>query len=211
MTEATTAITDLVLGGLTLVFAIYLVAMRPVVRARRWWAAALAAAGTAALAGAFYHAFLGQIAPGALATVWKVTLLSICVAAFALVPATAFAFLPAKTTRICLGVAGVVSVGFAVVALTRDDFLIAVLNYGCAIVFVGVVVLSRHRLHPVAAGWILAGLALSVAAAIVQQSGFALHPRFNHNDLYHVIQIVANSTLFEGARRIGDYRDPSAR
>jgi hypothetical protein len=35
----------------------------------------------------------------------------------------------------------------------------------------------------------------------VQMSGFALHRHFNHNDLYHVIQIVALWLLHLGGVR----------
>jgi hypothetical protein len=54
-------------------------------------------------------------------------------------------------------------------------------------------------------GWILAGVAVSVGAALVQASGFALHRHFNHNDLYHVIQIAAMLLLYRGARELRDY------
>jgi hypothetical protein len=53
-------------------------------------------------------------------------------------------------------------------------------------------------------GWILAGVAVSVIAALVQASGLALHRHFNHNDLYHVIQIAAMALLYKGARRLRD-------
>jgi hypothetical protein len=45
---------------------------------------------------------------------------------------------------------------------------------------------------------------LSVGAALVQASGFALYRHFNHNDLYHVIQIAAMVLLYRGARRLTD-------
>ena len=47
----------------------------------------------------------------------------------------------------------------------------------------------------------LAGVAVSVLAALVQASGFALHAHFNHNDLYHVIQIAAMFAFYKGFRR----------
>ena len=45
---------------------------------------------------------------------------------------------------------------------------------------------------------------VSVIAACVQASGFALHRHFNHNDLYHVIQIAAMVLFFIGCRRLRD-------
>jgi hypothetical protein len=43
-----------------------------------------------------------------------------------------------------------------------------------------------------------------VLAAAVQASGFALHRHFNHNDLYHVVQIAAMVLFYTGARRLRD-------
>jgi hypothetical protein len=39
---------------------------------------------------------------------------------------------------------------------------------------------------------------------VVQAAKLAPHPGFNHNDLYHVMQIVAMVLLYRGARRLTD-------
>jgi hypothetical protein len=38
----------------------------------------------------------------------------------------------------------------------------------------------------------------------VQASGVTLHRHFNHNDLFHVIQIGATLVFYRGARRLRD-------
>ena len=48
--------------------------------------------------------------------------------------------------------------------------------------------------------WLLAGLLLSAAGVVIQQSHFAIHPSFNHNDLFHSVQIVALYSFYRGAR-----------
>jgi len=48
--------------------------------------------------------------------------------------------------------------------------------------------------------WMLAAAVVSALAAAVQASGFSLHQHFNHNDLYHVIQIAALWLFYRGAR-----------
>ncbi|MND00634.1 hypothetical protein D3C83_193220 [compost metagenome] len=68
------------------------------------------------------------------------------------------------------------------------------------VAFAAVAALHLWRFNP----WILAGVASSVAAALVQASGFALHEHFNHNDLYHLIQVGAMFALYRGARRLTD-------
>jgi hypothetical protein len=52
--------------------------------------------------------------------------------------------------------------------------------------------------------WMLGGVGVSVLAAGVQASGFALHRHFNHNDLYHVIQIAAMVLFYIGAGWLRD-------
>lgn len=69
---------------------------------------------------------------------------------------------------------------------------------------------ALRRQQRIAARWILAGVSISVLAAVIQQSGYALHPRFNHNDLYHVVQIAANFAFYRGASRVRDAGDPAA-
>ena len=48
--------------------------------------------------------------------------------------------------------------------------------------------------------WHAAGLAVSIAGLIIQQGHFSLHPSFNHNDLFHCVQIVALWCFFRGAK-----------
>jgi uncharacterized protein DUF6962 len=43
---------------------------------------------------------------------------------------------------------------------------------------------------------------VSVIGGAVQASGFDLHPHFNHNDLYHVIQIAAMVLFYRGVTKM---------
>lgn len=46
--------------------------------------------------------------------------------------------------------------------------------------------------------WIRRGLVVSAGGFALQKLGWDIHPHFNHNDLYHVIQIVGFWCLYEG-------------
>jgi hypothetical protein len=48
--------------------------------------------------------------------------------------------------------------------------------------------------------WHAAGLAVSIAGLVIQQGHFSLHPSFNHNDMFHCVQIIALWCFFRGAR-----------
>jgi hypothetical protein len=46
---------------------------------------------------------------------------------------------------------------------------------------------------------VVAGILVSFLAAGIQQAGIAPPPAFNHNDLYHVVQMVGVVLLYRGA------------
>jgi len=48
--------------------------------------------------------------------------------------------------------------------------------------------------------WLSAGLLLSAAGVVIQQSHLAIHPNFNHNDMFHSVQIVALYCFYRGAK-----------
>ena len=59
----------------------------------------------------------------------------------------------------------------------------------------------RHKEMPYVR-WLKRGLTLSVAGFFVQKLGLAPSPYFNHNDVYHLIQIAGFWCLFQGIKRI---------
>ena len=52
--------------------------------------------------------------------------------------------------------------------------------------------------------WLGGGIAVTLLGAFVQQTGFRHHSDFNHNDAYHLIQILALYFFFKGASRLRD-------
>jgi hypothetical protein len=89
----------------------------------------------------------------------------------------------------------------------HPDFRWLIYDYGSAMMGVAVLqgVRLRRGLAP-GATWILAGIAGSFAAALVQRSGLALHAHFNHNDLYHVLQMGPTWLLYRGGREASEAR-----
>jgi hypothetical protein len=47
-------------------------------------------------------------------------------------------------------------------------------------------------------GWLIVGVLVSLVAGVVQAKKLALHRHFNHNDLYHVIQMSALYAFYRG-------------
>ena len=57
--------------------------------------------------------------------------------------------------------------------------------------------------HVLSYSWIVGGILLSFVGAAIQQSGVSLHQHFNHNDLFHVVQMVAFYLLYRGGKALG--------
>jgi hypothetical protein len=166
-----------------------------------WLAATLAAAGVAALAGALAHGFGPELPPYAADALWRATLHAGGLMSFCLIASAAAAALrgPARTA---VYVAALVELAaFTGWVALQPEFRWLVFDYGVAIAAAALLhVLRLRRGDRPGAAWILAGLGVSVAAALVQRSGFALHPHFNHNDLYHVVQMLGTWLLYRGGR-----------
>ena len=54
--------------------------------------------------------------------------------------------------------------------------------------------------------WLIRGLLLTLAGFMVQQTGFRFGLHFNHNDIFHVMQMGALYLFFKGARLLKDPR-----
>jgi hypothetical protein len=192
LSEPTTLVTDYLLGGVTAWLCYSLCKHREAQRSRLWWGVAFAALAAGAFLGGTWHGFLQS------AALWKATTLSVGVATFAMVVASAFATLSGTARRVLVVFAVLKWAVYSAWMLGHDAFIYVVVDTAIAFALVaGLHLWSFNR-------WILAGVAVSVAAALVQASGFALHRHFNHNDLYHVIQIAAMVLLYRGARRVKD-------
>jgi len=56
--------------------------------------------------------------------------------------------------------------------------------------------LSRHGRNT---RWLASGVLVSIVGLVIQQGHFSIHPSFNHNDLFHCVQIVSLCCLYIGA------------
>ena len=82
----------------------------------------------------------------------------------------------------------------------------AILDYGAILVAWAVAATLVRRAWR---GWMLAGIALSVVGAVVQQLGWDVSSYFNHNDLYHVIQAAGLYGFYRAAGNFGTAAHPA--
>jgi len=185
--EPMTLATDYALAAVTGWLSVLL--FRSTQRSQRFWAIAFAALALGAFLGGTWHGFVQSN------LLWKATVLSVGVASFGMVVGSANAATRGKLLPILAAIKLAIYSGWM---LFNDAFIFVVVD--TAIAFAVVAALHLWKWN----GWIVAGIAVSIVAALVQASGLALHQHFNHNDLYHVIQIAAMALLYRGARQLKD-------
>jgi hypothetical protein len=188
MNEPMTVVTDYALGGVAAWLSFLL--FRNTQTSRRLWALAFAALAAAAFLGGTWHGFLQSN------LLWKATTLSAGVASFGMVAGSSYAAFSGQPRMLVLTAALAKLLVYSAWMLSHDAFLYVVIDTGLAFTAVAAMHLWKWN------GPILAGVAVSIAGALVQASGLRPHPHFNHNDLYHVIQIAALVLLYRGAKRL---------
>jgi len=106
------------------------------------------------------------------------------------------AALKGNVRTVFLILAAVQFLGFAILITRSYEYKYVIHDYVPAMAVI--LALCIYRLNQPYAIWIIAGILISFAAAGIQLSGFTLHKNFNHNDLYHVIQMIAMYLLYRG-------------
>ena len=95
---------------------------------------------------------------------------------------------------------------YALWMVQHDAFKYVIYDYGPTMLAVIILQLvAFFREGAASAFWLISGILVSFAAAGIQLSGFTLHEHFNHNDLYHVIQMAAMVLIYRGAVLLQDH------
>ena len=207
ITEPMTMITDYLMGALAFVLALRLLGDPSAGQhaSGRLWAAAFVMTAVAAFVGGTYHGFIQWMPGVAGRAMWKATLVatgvgSACLLAAAVVAASAG---PLRTALVLLAVVKLAVYLWTV--STRDAFVLVIVDYGAALV---AVLLAAWFIRPTgltpAAWWITAGVAVAVVAGLIQWARVAPHPHFNHNDLFHVVQMASLYLLYRGGLLLRD-------
>lgn len=173
--------------------------------ARSYWVLAFVAVALAAALGGTYHGFADTLDESILELLWMVTVVAIGIGSFGMLAGSAFAVTAGTPRKLVLALAAVELVLYLWRALADDDFIYVIADTGIAMAMVAALHgWSAARGRDRASLWMLGGVGVSLLAAAVQASGFALHRNFNHNDLYHVIQIAAMPLFYTGAKGLRD-------
>jgi hypothetical protein len=157
------------------------------------WAAGILSTGIAAFSGGTAHGF------GEQAILLKIAMYAIGVASFSFALAVVQARLRWQWRRWFVGALALQLVFYVAWMVWHNDFKYVIAQYAPALLLV-LLLETRHAWiwNSSGARAVVVGVLLSFVAAAVQQSGWDLLPHFNHNDLYHCIQMIAMFYLYRG-------------
>ena len=201
LTEPMTLSTDYLLGALALWCAVRL--LQQAEHAGAWtvrlWAVAMLMTAAAAFVGGSYHGFVRMLAPETGRMLWQITLIATGLGSAALLASAALAGTEGALQKALLAIV-LLKLGLYLWWIaSRTEFIFVIADYGSALVGVVLLVwLARPSGLTPGASWIAGGVAVSVVAAAIQALRLAPHRDFNHNDLFHVVQMAAVYLLYRG-------------
>jgi hypothetical protein len=200
--EAVTMLTDYVLALVAFASAAWLWP-RAQGRPGRWWAAAFAATGVAAVLGGTSHGYAPVLSTETHRRLWRATYVTVGVANLCILYGAARAALPRVLHRPALAVLvlRLAIVAGALVLLAQFRYVL----YDYAITLGGLLALAASlavRRAP-GAGWVLAGVLVSALGGAVQLGRVGHGRAFNHNDWFHVVQAVGLVLYARAARDLG--------
>lgn len=194
--EPMTSFTDLVLFVLCLFFAFKILSKKSIYH--RSWGLLFLFSGISALCGFISHGF-GPYLDSLNKIVWAITLIAIGIAS-AILLFLISTFVVSENIKRVLHI--FLFLKFVLYTFTISKyplFTVAIADYfPVLLVITGLYGYQFVKTRLDEYQWVFIGLILSIVGAGVQQSGFSMHQHFNHNDLFHVIQMAGFLSLFIG-------------
>lgn len=156
--------------------------------------------GLAAGLGGTSHGFASYLSDTGGFLIWKATVYSIGLSAsFALAGTIAGTPVNSNSMRRLHGTNILAFLIYGVWMINHGGFIYVIFHY--VPVMLAIAILQSYTFIKTRLPGpllIVAGVITTMAGAAVQQSGFALHLHLNHNDLYHLIQVVALILFYRG-------------
>lgn len=201
--EPDVALTDFALALLSAGFVVWISRFTRGDGLRRAFLFFFGAVAVAALLGGITHGYLPEHDTPLYVTFWTGSLIAIGVAAFASWVIGARLIMPDRAAQLIITLAAALLVAYiAILLVASSSFAVAVIHYLPAAIFLLIafgIAYHRHRNRHFLAG--MAGVAMTFAAAAIQQIGIGLHPVYlSHNALYHIVQGISLFLIFVAAR-----------
>jgi hypothetical protein len=202
VTEPATFATDLLISGFSCFFLLRLVAKYRDTHSFTllFWALGFGSLAISALTGAIFHGSGYWFDQSLRDVIWLVTLVTMITMSAFLLSAVTFSALEGRHKTVALSVILVKAVAVLIWILNDTRFVITICDYGFSMVCITVMATLRLRGSWKNPGrWILSAIALSIVGSVIQIMKIAPHPLFNHNDVFHLIQLAANWFFYRAA------------
>lgn len=199
-------LTDYVLAAVCVVVSVKLLRQKPVELPVRLWGIAFLLVSLSALTGGTWHGFGPDVDAQTRTILWKSTVYAAGVFDLLIVAGSILATVGGRLRTWLLVAVSVMFLTYAIWMAGHGDFLYVVLDSAGTMILLlilhGYAALVRADS---ASPWVIAAVLISALAATVQASGFTLGAYLNHNDLYHLIQVVAMLLFYQGGKRLRTY------
>lgn len=204
-TEQSTAITDLVLGVMAIVAAAYLNTFSHI---NRWkislWIWVFGLMSVASILGAIAHGF--KLSSSTQLFLWHPLYLSLGLLVGIFLVAAMNDFWGEGIARRALPVMVVIGIVFFSTTIFLSDNFLVFIFYQAAIMIIalGIYILLAYKRQLEGAWFMASGIFVSILAAVVQANNlisFDFVWLFDHNGVYHLIQMVALVLLVAGLRK----------
>ena len=202
--EPMTMITDYIVTIYTFVLAILLFINFSYTNHPAVWylGITLVITGIGALLGGSAHGFKPSISEKQHNFLWKGTTISLGFAAFFLLLASIKSSSSNSSFITSMNAVAVLQLMIYLYWIrNHDEFLYVIVNYLFAMILV--VILKIYSFITIAdqsSIWILGSIIVSIVASGIQAKKIGIHPKyFNHNDLFHVIQLPGFYLLYKAA------------
>ena len=168
-------------------------------QALHFWSFAFLATAFSALFGGSFHGFSEILSLPVLNGLWDLTLWSLGLVVFFMCLGTFHMGLSAKYLRLATIIITVILLSYLGRSYFYKEFLLVILNYGSALIFMLIFHGTRWlNTKDSSYAYMVWGVVISFIAAGIQQSNLALHEHFNHNDLYHLVQLAGLLLMYKG-------------
>ncbi len=206
MAEPTTALTDFALAVLAVVLAFRLGrSSEPLPLARKLWVAAFLLSAVGAAVGGLRHALAEEAASFVRRQLWTITYVFLGLANVALLAGLVRSFVPAAFRTPALVALALRYAVFLVVLVPLRDVRLVVADFALTLTLLLAFSVNSMAVTREGAGpWLLAGVLVSAAGALAQYLRIAPHPGFNHDDLFHVVQMAGIWLFYRAGLRLRD-------
>ena len=200
--EPTTAITDFIIFFMGCYFSWVMMHISGSMF-HKIWAISFITLSLSALLGGISHGFGPMLSKIAKMIIWRLTLLFIGLTALVLLFSVLMIITNGEINIRILPLFVILFGYYNYKVYKNDSFSVAVKFYlPCIIISLACFLYVFIHKGYVGALFISVGILVTIFASLIQLSKIVLHEHFNHNDLFHIVQMIGMYLMFEGGQEI---------